>query len=618
MFRYIALCWDHRDGGADAAATRCCMSVRRQPSWSCVFASDGLQVYMTGARAGQNGALPLPGGRGIVLGRVFRRLDPDADAVAPQVVSVSGAEAAALAQGHGAGLTDRLWGRYVAFLCCEDGPRVLRDPTGALPCHRVTHQGADVVFSWLEDALALLPDLPAPTVDLQAVAVHLGHGRSSGPATGLTGVTRVLPGESAPIGPGPGRRASLAWDAGTFAREARRSDPHGLPARLRRTTRACVQAWASDGGPVLLRLSGGLDSSIVLSCLTPDDTTAPVTCVNHRSAGTDGDERAFARLAAAHAHRTLIERERDAGEPLETILGVALTPDPGGLVGRLGSGRLDAALAGAVGAHRVFTGAGGDQLFFALPCCWPLADHLHTRGVDSDLWRVALDTARLGRVSVWAAIGAALRERVRPGDPWPPARRPPALLCRDAWVAAPPRDRYLHPALALGHGLPVGKASQLMQLLQPIDYYDPLLRDAAPEVVHPLLSQPLVELCLATPIADLVRGGQGRALAREAFRGDLPDRIRGRRSKGGMGDHLARLLANNRDTARSLLLDGELARHGLLDRRTTAQRLAGQVPVADAARFELIQCLGVEAWMRRACAHDPQVPHRPARGPGGA
>lgn len=612
MFRYIALCWDRGRAEQDAAAVRLCASLRQHPAWCCAHIGDGLLVFVTGARAGQNGVLPLPGGRGVVLGRVFRRLDQSAAAGATHVLDLSDAQAAALVQRQGAALTGGLWGRYVAFLHCVDGPRVVRDPTGALPCFRLVHLGLDVLFSWLEDALALLPGLPVPAVDLHAVAVHLGQGRYSGPATGLTGVTRVLAGESAPIGPRPGRQSVMVWNAASFAREARGCAPDAQPTLLRNTTRACVQAWAVDGGPVLVRLSGGIDSAIVLSCLTAADSPLPVTCINYRSCGIDADERAYARLAAAHANRPLIERERDWQEPLEPILGAALTPDPGGLVGRLGTGRQDAVLAQALGAHRLFTGAGGDQLFFELPSCWPLVDHLQTHGLDGALWSVALDAARLGRVSVWTAIGMALRERLRPTDPWPPAGQRPVLLSRDAWVASPPRDRYLHPALARGHGLPIGKASQLLQLLRPLDYYDPLLREDAPEVLHPLLSQPLIELCLATPLSDLVRGGRGRALARQAFRNDLPAPIRDRRSKGGLGEHLARLLDHNRHTVRALLLDGELARHGLLDRQAAGQLLAGQAPVAETLQFELIQCLGVEAWLQRAATHRPQTPHPPA------
>lgn len=473
MFRYIALCWDRGHPDRDATTVRLCASLRQHPAWCCVHIGEGLLVFQTGARAGQNGTLVLPGGRGVILGRVFHRLGADTDAGAAPVQDLSDARAAALTRGHAGALGEHFWGRYVAFLHGDDGPRVVRDPTGALPCFRLVHRGVDVVFSWLEDILAMLPDLATPAVDLQAIAVHLGHGRSCGPATGMAGVTRVLAGESAPIGPNPGRRAAMVWRAAALAREARCSAPAALPALLRSTTRACVQAWAVQGGHVLLRLSGGLDSSIVLSCITAADTAAHVTCVNHHSPGADGDERAFARLAAAHARRPLVERERDPHEPLAPILDAAVTPDPGGLVGRLGTSRQDAALAQSLGAHCLFTGAGGDQLFFELPSCWPVVDHLQARGVDAALWSVALDAARLGRVSVWSALGQALRERLRPSDPWPPTGRRPLLMSRDAWVAAPPRDRYLHPALAHGHGLPIGKASQLLQLLRPIDYYDP-------------------------------------------------------------------------------------------------------------------------------------------------
>jgi asparagine synthase (glutamine-hydrolysing) len=153
--------------------------------------------------------------------------------------------------------------------------------------------------------------------------------------------------------------------------------------------------------------------------------------------------------------------------------------------------------------------------------------------------------------------------------------------------------------LRAGRELPIGKLHQVHDLSCAFDYYDPYQRQAAPELVNPLLSQPLVELCLALPTFVLTRGGRGRALARQAFEGDIPAEIAGRRSKGGMDEHIAAVLQRNLPFARSLLLDGELLRRGLLDRGRLEATLSGRISPLAAHVGEVHNCIAIEAWLQR-------------------
>ncbi len=87
-------------------------------------------------------------------------------------------------------------------------------------------------------------------------------------------------------------------------------------------------------------------------------------------------------------------------------------------------------------------------------------------------------------------------------------------------------------------GLPKGKLWQLSLLCARRNFTSPFDRDDDPEPVSPLLSQPILELCLRIPSWYQVHGHRDRALARDAFRDDLDPRIAGRTSKGG-GEMLA-------------------------------------------------------------------------------
>src|SRR5690606_29821877 len=82
----------------------------------------------------------------------------------------------------------------------------------------------------------------------------------------------------------------------------------------------------------------------------------------------------------------------------------------------------------------------------------------------------------------------------------------------------------------------------------------------------PLLSQPLVEFCLGVPTWVWCAGGINRAPARTAFAADLPRAILERVSKAGPDSFVRSIFDRHRRTYRDLLLEGLLARHGLIER----------------------------------------------------
>jgi len=602
VFRYIALAWDESATVSAALARRLGQSLHDAAAWQATFLKAGLQVYTAGARARLDGSHRL-GNQGVVLGRLFRR--SEADATSSIDFQLSDDEQDRILRTGGRALVDDFWGRYVAFLPDASGQHsVLRDPTGTLPCYRMQCEGVSIVFSWIEDLLDTLPMLPRPTPDREALATCLQLGRLAGRDTALHGVTQVLAGERSLLDETQGTNTRL-WSAAKMAGQPLDIDPTVAAARLRQTVRACTLAWAGCYEAILLRLSGGLDSSILLSCLSAADTSAAITCLTYHSPGADSDEREYARLAASSAGRLLIERERDTHFRLANVLGMAHSPAPETYLGRMGTGRLDAETAAEHGATAVFTGAGGDQLFFERRCSWPAADYLQLRGIDGGFLGATLDAARLARVSFWRALRLAFTDRYRRIDPCALVNRRSALAREDDPAAIRQRERFIHPELRAAAALPIGKFNQVQELIHPFEFYDPYLRQSSPERVHPLMSQPVAELCLRLPTYALTCGGRGRGLARRAFVRDIPPRIAARRSKGGMEEHITAVLQQNLPFVRGLLLDGQLVRHGLLDRHRLEASLAqvssedGRPSTPHAHAGEIHDCVAVEAWWQR-------------------
>ena len=594
MFRYVGLAWDDSQTTSSARAQQLGLELRGRSGWATAVDRPGLQVFTAGTRPGINGTYPLQGNQGLALGKLFRRSDLGSPPAGD--VFLTGREAERVSETGGRALVRDFWGRYVAFLQTTSGATcVLRDPSGTLPCFLIRHQGVAIVFSWLEDALEMLSHAELPRVKWDALTAHILLGPLGGRETCLEGISQILPGEVHDLHTGV---STLLWDPVDIARSPAEHSAAHAENLLRDAVRSCARSWASCYDTILFRLSGGVDSSILLSCLAPGDTQADVICVNYHSQGSDSDERRYARLAAARANRDLIERERESTFRIDRVLTIARTPGPVPYIGWMNA-RTDARLASAHSAAAIFTGAGGDPLFFEFPRWWPAADYLRLRGLDAGFAAAAMDAARLGKVSVWRALATALSERVRPNISARASSGPTAFLGQAILNHKLQRERFVHPSLLCANALPIGKYTQTAALMHPLGYYDFFEQASAPERVNPLFSQPLVELCLGLPTYVLTQGGRGRALARRAFAPDLPPQIANRRSKGGMEEHITAVLLSNLDFARGMLLDGELVRRGMLDRAKLEEVLSGK-PTALAGPVSQIHALvGVEAWLSR-------------------
>jgi asparagine synthase (glutamine-hydrolysing) len=160
--------------------------------------------------------------------------------------------------------------------------------------------------------------------------------------------------------------------------------------------------------------------------------------------------------------------------------------------------------------------------------------------------------------------------------------------------------------------IPPGKQRHIAAVVRPECYYDPFGIPGDPERLAPLVSQPLIELCLRIPTYVLTSGGWDRAVARRAFTAEVPAEILHRRSKGGIEEHSAAILKRNIKFIRHLLLDGELVRNGLLDRCKVESALSGRPSGVMKGMVKIFQYIGIEIWLNtwarrrvRAAGHSP-------------
>ncbi len=118
------------------------------------------------------------------------------------------------------------------------------------------------------------------------------------------------------------------------------------------------------------------------------------------------------------------------------------------------------------------------------------------------------------------------------------------------------------------------------------------------ETISPLLSQPLVELCLRIPSYTHFHEGRDRGLARRAFADAVPTPILARTWKDRVPGFPEEILRVNLPHIREMLLEGILVRERYLDRAALETALTGAALEATASVGEILDHMLVEAWLR--------------------
>ncbi len=547
-----------------------------EPDWSVVSDESGVAVLRPHdcdleVHRSRNGAA-------IIIGEVHDRLAAEEGELAP--FRLDRFEQGASLESMAHQLTADGWGRYVALLqTAQGGSGVVRDPTGAVEA--VFWMRGDIAF--VASELPLEPSIwpEAMAVDERRLHRLLVDRDMAAEISPLSGVEVLEPGM---LRTGKGlRERTLLWSPQDFASRTRwRPDAEG---RLRHVLDASCRAAARHKGGLLCEISGGLDSALVATTMARVGMS--VSGVNMAWPTPEGDERPFAQLVAEASRAPLITFERsltrfDAGSLEETAGGArpslnAVDPE---------HDRLMARAAKDVGASTILTGQGGDGLFFQMPSPELASDIVRggagPRGRLSALSDLSFRTRR----SLWSLAREALPHAHRP---W---RRHPSSI-----VAAPVEPAVIHPWLT-GKGVSKAKQLQIRVLIHNRKVVGDSRRGRRARIIHPLLSQPMLETCLRLPAAQLAAGRIDRALARAAFADRLPNTIRERRSKGDTTAFYPRSLAASLPFVRDYLLGGELARMCLLDIARLDAALRIERMIHDCPAGEIITALHVEAWAR--------------------
>lgn len=481
------------------------------------------------------------------------------------------------------------WGEYVLVRSAQPGHdiRIVRDPSGGVPCVYSLADGSG--FATSDVSIATQLGLHEKRVDWNFVAHFLAFPYVKTARTGLAGVRELLPGFALHL-----RdcriSTSQTWSPWEYATPSRRHSRIGeAAAGLRVAVETAVSAWARVDGRALVELSGGLDSSIVASCLRGMHT--PPHCATLLPELPGADERLYAgavasRLGAVlHVEPLPVEASRfDAPVPAWcTTPGIA--PLQHAVDGIMDS------VAAREGLDCLYSGGGGDTVFGFLGGAAPAADAVLARSPSAGLRAVA-DLAGLHQCTYWTAARATL-QAVRAKR----ARSPNAQssLLEPSMLPDTPDP---HPWMQGSRDALPGDRERVEGLAG-----TQLFRDAVPRAVHrwlrlPLLSQPVVEACLSIPSWMWIAGGRNRAVARLAFADVLPPVVLHRRSKGMFSQYNAAFYNRNKAAMRRFLLEGRLHDRRLLDAQALSEFFERSPAPRDRSYMRIIDLCRTENWLR--------------------
>jgi asparagine synthase (glutamine-hydrolysing) len=387
---------------------------------------------------------------------------------------------------------------------------------------------------------------------------------------------------------------------------------YGLSAReasdaIRAMLSEAVRSRVSSDGETWAQLSGGLDSSSVVSVTQtlaeagtlPRGLAGTVTYVDRMA--TPADEREYSDLVA---ERWGIRNERVVEAPMWF--------DERRPLPRMDQPRVNfmfhpresrlCEIVRAAGGRVLLTGQGPDE--YLRGSMYFFADWL-ARGRVGPAVREMLRRAAIGRVSFWEL---AYRNAVVPLLPtglrrWlgPEVARLPGWITPTAARRYGLADRQFEMALCAGRVGQKYSHSMAATVVQVGKLVGHLVLDDALDVRHPFLDRRLVEFGLGLPPTFTTQPYESKWVLREAMRGIVPEGVRTRVGKGSLIERHAWSLRAQRTLLEPLVKRPVLADLGLidpvklLDAFEECQNLPRSTGDPQAA---IAQVLSIEAWLQ--------------------
>jgi asparagine synthase (glutamine-hydrolysing) len=436
----------------------------------------------------------------------------------------------------GEGLQAHVLGEYAVAVFDASARSLLltHDALGLVPLYYCRRLDTLAFASRLEDLL----QLPWPDLDEEYLADYLATCRVISARTPYAGISRLVPGQSLHW---LNQRMALrtTWSIARVEPITLRSDGE-YEERLRDLLRDGVKASMSGPGQgkVWCELSGGLDSTSVLSTAVHSQTAELEAFSIVYSASQSADESEWMKVAVKEFSLPWHTLDGDETRPFSE-LPQRFAPEPTITLAAAALRSRYQALAESHGVRVILTGHGGDQVYCGdSPRPYYLADFLPLQlyRLWSGLrgWQGCNPEGRSLLHLLLREVGrpllSYLRHRSLTASIWdaPPPWIDPAYLrsmqlARRSLRQIAPRCPFVGQQYFAERIATTGYRAQGVN--EPVS--------SSFEYRYPLLYRPLVEFMAAIPWEQKIRPGQDRSLERRALQGILPEPIRQRKDKRG-------------------------------------------------------------------------------------
>jgi asparagine synthase (glutamine-hydrolysing) len=614
VFRYIIIIWNV-DNVPDCDAVS---SIRRRiqgsaVDWRPVMDRPGMYVACVEGQPYSGAVILVDDWRGVILGTLFPSPGTSCSSRPTSIRHLSRGDSAEILRSSGRSLISNFWGYYVAALHYPEyaSAVVLRGPVSPLACFRVEQGTVNVFFSRLDDCIDL--KITPLSTNWDSITAQVVGGDYLTNETAIEEIENIECGESIQCNP-RGSSRNVYWDPRLFLEERTSAGFDKAARDVRRTTEYSVSALSSAHESILVKLSGGLDSSIVLSSLSRVHHKPSITAVNYYSSGS-GDERRFARLMAGTVNCQLIERARNQQLDCRRFLDCNRTVRPVLNFSAPDVETRNISLARELNATAIFDGELGDNVYGSHPGPGTLVECFRQSGLGRGFLNAAMDYAMLTRQSLWQTLVLARREAlsVSVDSNFSVSREMRREFgtegIRSALLASTEAeerynamgDRFLHPWLKRSRHIAPSSLALLFGLITVTSatYHSPFSGPSDPVRVSPLINQPLVEIALRTPAHLHYKSAQDRAVARAAFGDVLPPEVVQRGlGKGGPDLWAKDVVENNSAFLREFLLEGILVRRRLVDRTKLETALSPRIVKSTVIVGDIFAKLYIEAWLR--------------------
>jgi asparagine synthase (glutamine-hydrolysing) len=614
VFRYIIVAGNPQSSSDFDAVSVIRRRMQGFALWRTALAQPGIYAAYVEPGFASDAPVMLHDNRGVIFGSLFRSPTSPDSAPPKSICCVNRNASENILKSKGRSLVSDFWGYYVAALNYPESHSavVVRAPVSPLACFQVRLGNLNAFFSHVDDWHAL--DLTQFSINWDSITAQVVGADYLTAETAINEVTSLECGESLDCGPS-GCSKTVYWDPRSFLADRTLANFSHAVAAVRNTTEYCVNALSSTHDRILVNLSGGLDSSIVLSSLSRSPHRPTITSVNYFSRGC-GDERRFANSMANRVNCALVERPRNNLLDFRRFLDCNRTARP---VLNFSAPDVEArniALAKELNASAIFNGELGDNIFGSHPSAGALVECIRQSGLGPGFLSVALDYAMLTKHSIWQTLALTRREYQRVfNDPdfssaFEMEDGHEANISRAATLASSDAQdcyhsmggRFMHPWLKRSRCIAPGSHMMLFGLIAATStpYHSPFSHSDDPPEISPLVSQPLVEIALRIPAYFHCKSAQDRAVARTAFADVLPQEVLGRGlGKGGPDLWAKDVVENNLGFLRDFLLGGTLVQRRLIDRAQVETVLSPRVTKSTVMVGDILATLYIEAWLRQ-------------------